>query len=462
MARLRAAEIAAAAGGVLVQGDRAAVFSSFGLDSRTIEPGGLFFAVVSERDGHEFVPAAAARGAAGAVVSHDIAISDESFVLIKVKDTVAALQDLARSVLARHPAKIVGITGSVGKTTTKEFAAALLGTFFRVHKSEGNLNNHLGLALSILRIEADHEIAVLEMGMSGTGEIRRLTGIAPPDVAVVTNVAPVHLAFLESLEAVGEAKGEMIDGLKPGGTAVLNGDDPWGKTLAKRASGRVIFFGFEKDAEVRASGLAYAGFDGLQFRLYYDGSVHDVRLPFLTEGQVENLLAALGVAWALGLRWETLQPGLAAIEPAAKRGKIIRLAMGITVVDDTYNSSPRALAMALRSYLNLPAGRWVAVLGDMLELGPEGKKYHEEAGRNARRLGWDVVAAVGPSARWIAAGARAEGLDASLTPEFATSEEAAKKIPEMLKPDDLVLVKGSRGLRMERIVERLISFFKEN
>jgi UDP-N-acetylmuramoyl-tripeptide--D-alanyl-D-alanine ligase len=462
MTRLRAAEIAAATGGTLVQGDRAAVFSSFSIDSRTIVSGGLFFAVIAERDGHDFVPAAAARGAAGAVVSHDIAVSDESFVLIKAKDTVAALQDLARSVLVRHPAKVVGITGSVGKTTTKEFTAALLGTFFRVHKSEGNLNNHLGLALSILRLEAEHEIAVLEMGMSGTGELRRLTGIAPPDVAVVTNVAPVHLAFLETLEAVGKAKGEIIDGLKPGGTAVLNGDDPWGKTLAKRASGRVIFFGFGNDAEIRASGLTYAGFDGLQFRLSYDGSVHDLRLPFLTGGQVENLLAALGVAQAFGLRWETLRPGLAALEPAAKRGRIIRLAKGITVIDDTYNSSPRALEMALQSYIQLPAGRYVAVLGEMLELGLEEKKYHEEAGRNARRLGWDVVASVGPSGRWITAGARAEGLAESLTPEFTTSEEAAEKIPEILEPDDLVLVKGSRGVRMERIVERLISSFKEH
>jgi len=462
MARLRAAEIAAAAGGTLVQGDRAAVFSSFSIDSRTIEPGGLFFAVIAERDGHEFVAAAAARGAAGAVVSHEIAVSDEAFVLIRVRDTVAALQDLARSVLARHPAKVVGVTGSVGKTTTKDFAAALLGTTFCVHKSEGNLNNHLGLALSILRLEAEHEIAVLEMGMSAPGEIRRLTEIAPPDVAVVTNVAPVHLAYLGTLEAVAEAKGEILDGMKPGGAAVLNSDDPWGKTLAERAPGRVIFFGFGNEAEVRASGLAYAGFDGLQFRLGYDGSAHDVRLPFLTEGQVENLLAALGVARVFGLRWETLQPGFAALEPAAKRGRIIRLAEGITVVDDSYNSSPRALEMALRSYMQLPAGRYVAVLGDMLELGPDAEKYHEEAGRSAPRLGWDVIAAVGPSARWIAAGARAGGLDADRTAEFETSEEAAGKIPALLRPDDLVLVKGSRGVRMERIVEKLISTFKEN
>jgi len=261
---------------------------------------------------------------------------------------------------------------------------------------------------------------------------------------------------------VAEAKAEILEGLKPDGTAVLNADDPWSKTLADRAPGRVITFGFSQDAEVRASGMAYAGYDGLQFRLHYDGAAREVTLPFLTGGQVENFLAALGVAAAFGLGWETLKPALAVLAPAAKRGNIIRLARGITVIDDTYNSNPRALDMALRSYINLPAGRWVAVLGDMLELGPEGDQYHEDAGRTAGRLGWDIVAAVGPAARRIAAGARAEGLDAARAPEFASSEEAAAKLPAMLKADDLVLVKGSRGVRMERIIERLTALMKEN
>ncbi|MHB8053959.1 MAG: UDP-N-acetylmuramoyl-tripeptide--D-alanyl-D-alanine ligase [Candidatus Aminicenantales bacterium] len=462
MARLRAAEIAAAVGGSLVSGDGAAVFESFGLDSRTIERGGLFFAVMAERDGHDFVPAAAARGAAGAVVSHDIAVSDASFVLIRVKDTIIALQNLARTVLAAHPARVVGITGSVGKTTTKEFTAALLGAAFRVHKSEANFNNHLGLALSILRLEADREIAVLEMGMSGQGEIRRLAEIAPPDVAVVTNVAPVHLAFLGTLDAVGEAKGEIIAALKPGGTAVLNADEAWGKTLAGRVRGKVIFFGFGMDADVRASGLEYLGYDGLRFRLDYDGASHDLRLPFLTDGYVRNLLAALGVARAFGLRWDALEPALSGLGPTAKRGRILRLAGGIVVIDDTYNSSPQALAMALRGYVHLPAKRRVAVLGDMLELGTEEKSYHMNAGRAVRRFGWDIVAAVGPRGRWIAEGAKAEGLPADQTFEYASGEDAVEKIPEILRPGDLILVKGSRGVRMERIVERLTSAFKEN
>jgi UDP-N-acetylmuramoyl-tripeptide--D-alanyl-D-alanine ligase len=462
MAPLRLSEIAAATAGSILRGDDGTVFASFGIDSRTIEPGGLFFAVVAERDGHDFVAAAATRGAAGAVVSRNVAPPHPSFALLKVRDTVAALQDLARAVLAARPVKVVGITGSVGKTTTKEFTAALLGPSFRVLKSEANLNNHLGLALSILKIEKNHEVAVLEMGMSAPGEIRKLTGIAPPDVAVVTNVAPVHLEFLGTLEAVAAAKAEILDGSKPGGTAVLNADDPWVRTFVRRAGGPVVRFGFGEDAEIRASDLVFLGLDGLRFRLGYDGADRDVRLPFLTDSHVRNLLAALGVARAFGLPWERLEKAVAGLGPTTKRGTILRLSAGITVIDDSYNSSPLALESALRGYAHLPARRRIAVLGEMLELGPEAPRYHEIAGRQAYNFGWDIVAAVGPLARTITKGARAEGLAASGILEFATSAEAADALPELIAPGDLVLVKGSRGVRMERIVERLSAVFKEN
>jgi len=280
-------------------------------------------------------------------------------------------------------------------------------------------------------------------------------------VAVVTNVAPVHLEFLGTLEAVAAAKGEILKGLKPGGTAVLNGDDSWGPTIARQAPGPVIFFGFGAEAEVRASDLAFLGFDGLRFRLRYAGTDRDIRLPFLTDSQVQNLLAALGVARAFGLPWERLAEAVAGLGPTTKRGTILRLAGGIIVIDDSYNSSPLALESALRGYSHLPAKRRVAVLGDMLELGPEAPRYHEAAGRQARRLGWDVVA-VGPLARAIAEGARAENLNPNRVLEFATSTEAADALPDFLAPDDLVLVKGSRGIRMERIIERLSAVFKEN
>jgi len=461
MARLHSSDIAAATGGTVIRGDASRTFSSFGIDSRTIIPGGLFFAIIAERDGHDYVAAAAARGAAGAVVSHDIPGADPSFVLFKVKDTVAALQDLARIVLAARTVKVVGITGSVGKTTTKEFVATLLAPSFRVLKSEANLNNHLGLALSILRIEDDDEVAVLEMGMSALGEIRTLTKIAPPDIAVITNVAPVHLAFLGTMEAIATAKGEILEGLKSGGTAVLNSDDGWGRTLAKRAPGPVIFFGNGDDAEIRASEFIPLGFDGLQFRLFYDGSDHILQMPFLAEMHVQNFLAALGAARALGLPWDRLEPAMAGLAPVAKRGMIIRLTDGITIIDDSYNSSPQALEAALRGYGRLPAKRHVAVLGDMLELGHEASTFHETAGRRAAQLGWDIVAIVGPLGRRIAEGARAEGLAANRILEFATSAEAADALPEFIAPNDLILIKGSRGVRMERIVDRLRDLFKE-
>jgi UDP-N-acetylmuramoyl-tripeptide--D-alanyl-D-alanine ligase len=224
----------------------------------------------------------------------------------------------------------------------------------------------------------------------------------------------------------------------------------------------VIFFGFGNTAEVRASELSFLGYDGIRFVLTYDGVSREIRLPFLTEGLVQNLLAALGAARAFGLPWEALEPALSRLSPASHRGRILRLAGDLAVIDDAYNSSPQALAMALKSYVHLPASRRVAVLGDMLELGSEEKTYHREAGRAAGKLGWNVVVAVGLRARWIVEGAREAGLPETAIREFATSEEAAGAIPGIVRPGDLVLVKGSRGVRMERVVESLSAAFKES
>ncbi|RPJ01176.1 MAG: hypothetical protein EHM31_06455, partial [Candidatus Aminicenantes bacterium] len=225
MARLRLDEIARTTGGAVLQGSPALSFGSYGIDSRLSVPGSLFFAVPGRRDGHDFVADARRKGAAGAIVSRPVAIDDPAFGLVRVPNVVAALQALAHEALACRPARVVGITGSVGKTTTKEFTAALLAPHFRVLKSEGNYNNYLGLALTLLRLECDDDLAVLEMGMSAPGEILALTRVAPPDVAVITNVSPVHLEFFAGLEEIARAKKEILDGAKPGATAVLNGDD---------------------------------------------------------------------------------------------------------------------------------------------------------------------------------------------------------------------------------------------
>jgi len=461
MARLSLDRIAALTGGVLVQGDRGIVCRGFGIDSRLIRPAELFFAVVAGRDGHDFVADAAARGAAGAVVSRDVSPAPPGFALLKVGDTVAALQALARAVLAERPLRIVGITGSVGKTTTKDFAAALLGTSDTILKSEGNFNNHLGLALSALKLEESHEVAVLEMGMNAPGEVRTLTAIAPPDVALITNVAPVHLAFLKTLDAVAAAKAEILEGMKPGGTAVLNGDDPRVRAMAGRAPGRVIFFGLSGEAEIRASRLESLGYEGWRFDLTYGGDIRQVRLPFLSASPILDLLAALGPAAAFGLPWEKIESRLPGLVLPANRGRVIRLGRGIILIDDSYNSNPVALEEALRSYGRLPASRRVAFLGDMLELGEGAAGFHRRAGRQAVREGWDFIVAVGALAPKILAGAKDAGLAAGRTAAFATSAEAADRAPALVEPGDLVLVKGSRGLRMEEVVARLEAEVKE-
>ena len=264
MAKLRLDEIARIAGGAILRGSPGLTFESFGIDSRLAAADELFFAVIGKRDGHDFVGAAADRGAAGAVVSRRVPLSAKDFGLVQVEDTVAALQALARDVLGRRPVKVVGITGSVGKTTTKEFTAALLAGRLRVLKSEGNFNNHLGLALSLLRLGQDDEAAVLEMGMSAAGELRTLTRIAPPDIAVITNVSPVHLQFFKGLDDIALAKKEILDGAKPGATAVLNGDDPLVMKIASGFPGRRVTFGRTRGCDVRAEDVIVPGLFGFR------------------------------------------------------------------------------------------------------------------------------------------------------------------------------------------------------
>jgi UDP-N-acetylmuramoyl-tripeptide--D-alanyl-D-alanine ligase len=466
MADLRLDRIAALARGTLVQGDPGLRVRDFGIDSRTIAPGGLFFGVVARRDGHDFVGEAASRGAAGAVISRDVPPTGEGFpgggfALVRVSDTVTALQMLAREVLAERPRTVVGITGSVGKTTTKDFAAAFLATRYSVLKSEGNFNNHLGLALSLLRLEPGQDAAVLEMGMSAPGEIRKLTAIAPPDVAVITNVNPVHLEYLKTLEAVAAAKAEILEGLKPGGTAVLNGDDPSTARIARSWAGRKIIFGRTPGCDVRAERVKSLGYDGFDLEIAYGPGRHTVRFPFLAETAVMNLLAALGTALALELPWDSLQPALASLRPASKRGLAHHLARGIVLIDDSYNSNPRAVEAALRSCGRLPARRRIAVLGDMLELGERAAAFHEQAGESAAREGWDILAAIGPMSRHTAEGARRAGMGSGAVLEFATSGEAAPTVLALLGEGDLVLVKGSRGIRTEIVVDAILKADKE-
>ena len=461
MAELSLGEIALRTGGRISQGDPSLRFSSFNIDSRLSQPGELFFAIVAKRNGHDFVHDAFSKGARGAVISQDIPPAGPAFALIRVPDTVAALQALAKSVLAEQAPRVIGITGSIGKTTTKEFTAALLSPCFRVLKSEGNFNNHLGLALSLLKLQPGHEAAVLEMGTSSPGEIRELTRIAPPDIAVITNVNPVHLEFFHSLEAIASAKKEILDGAKEDATAVLNGGDPFVQKIAQEWRGRRLSFGFSPACDIRASGIRKLGADGMTFELHLEGRAKRVRFPFFYEEYLSNLLAAVGAGHALSLPFEAMVDEIPRLTPFSGRGGLIQLDHGLQLIDDSYNSNPKALEAALKGLASLPAERRVAVLGDMLELGPAEADFHRQAGRQVAANGWDLLLAVGPLARHIAEGAVAAGLPRAQVLIFTTSDEAARSISTLIEDGDLILVKGSRGIKIERVVERLKDAFKE-
>jgi len=461
MAELRLDQIAEKTGGTIVQGSPTLVFRDFNIDSRLTKPGELFFAIVAKRNGHDYVSAAAGRGAAGAVISEATPAVDGNFALLRVPDTLLALRTLAKAVLDEREVKVVGITGSIGKTTTKEFTAALLAQKFRVLKSEGNFNNHLGLALTLLRIGPEHEAAVLEMGMSALGEIRSLTEIAPPDVAVITNIGPVHLEFLKTMENIAAAKKEILDGMNKDGQAVLNGDDPYVEKIAQGWTGRKLYFGFSSGCDIRIEHLERLGYDGFKLDLIYENNRRRIRFPFLAESYIYDLLAALGVARSFSLPFEKIEDVIKNFKPYAQRGVLLRLDRNIAVIDDSYNSNPRALEAALRGFSTLPARRRVAVLGDMLELGDTSVHLHKEAGEQATRTGWDILVTVGPQGRFIVEGARSAGLSPDRIFSFATSEEAADGILALLRESDLVLVKGSRGIQTEKIIDKMKNVLEE-
>jgi UDP-N-acetylmuramoyl-tripeptide--D-alanyl-D-alanine ligase len=461
VAELRLDETARRVKGRILRGIAGTRFSGYAIDARLVRPEDLFFAIIGNRDGHDYVAQAAANGALGAVVSRPVAAPGPDFALIEVEDTIRALQDLGRSVLLDVHPRVVGITGSVGKTTTKEFAAGILSARWSVLKSEKNFNNHLGLALSLLRLEKGHEVAVLEMGMSAPGEIAALARIAPPDVAVITNIHPVHLEFFGSLDGIARAKKEILDGMNPEGTAVLNGDDPLVEGIASSRKGRSVFFGRSARCDVRASGIGNRGYEGLSLDLGYGRESARIDLPFVYESFIDDFLAAAGAAFALSLPLEDVVAKAPTLTPFAMRGQLIPAGKGIRVLDDSYNSNPKALTEALRSLSILPAGRKVAVLGDMLELGPAERDFHFEAGRTAALSGWDLLVTVGPLARRMAEGATAAGMPGDRVVSFADSDEASRALPGLLEAGDLVLVKGSRGVRMEKIVENLREKGKE-
>ena len=447
------------------------------IDSRTVARGELFFAVRGERhDAHKFVAAALGAGALAAVIASERAREYEAALhsrLFCVDDPLAALQRLAREwrlEWGRSPGAsgtrrlLAGVTGSVGKTTTKEILAALLGTRVGTLRSPGNLNNLFGVPLTLARLGPEHDAAVIELGMSRLGEIARLAWMAQPEVGVVTRVSPVHLEFFASVEEIAVAKRELIDGLAGDDpVAVLNADDArvaaFAQVMERRGRGRVITFGISPGAHFRALRITERGLDGTELEYAGPAGGATLRLPLPGRHNALNALAALAAASCWGIGAAEAQRAFAAIAPGTMRGEILRFDAGYTVINDCYNSSPAALAAAVATLAHLPgAARRVLVAGEMLELGPSSAQLHREAGAQAAAFGnIDWIIGVQGDAAHILRGAAAAGHSPAHLRFFADAAEAAEFFPGFLGRGDLVLVKGSRGVRLERVVDSLVA-----
>lgn len=451
-----------ATGGRLLGISPVATFGVVSTDTRAIRPGDIFVALVGERfDGHDFVASALASGAGALVVSR-APQPLPSVPVVLVEDTLKALGDLA----AFHRATlrnlcVVAITGSSGKTTVKEMAAAILGQQCKVLKTEGNFNNLIGLPLSLLPVDVSHEVAVLEMGMNHPGEIARLTEIADPDVACIVNVQEAHLEGLGSIEGVARAKGELFAGLHDWATMVVNADDPRVAALAAAYPHKKVRFGADPQAEVRATHIRSLGEEGMAFTLHVLGEKHRVSLRCPGVHNVGNALAAAAIGHAVGLGIELIAVGLEGYVPFASRLQISTATGGLKVINDTYNANPGSMRAALATLVDLAGERKkVAVLGDMLELGEESCPAHRALGVEVARLGCNALLAVGEFARKTVEGARGFGMDPKLAKGFADKSELVTHLRKLevlgdLVAGDWILVKGSRGMRMESIVEDL-------
>jgi UDP-N-acetylmuramoyl-tripeptide--D-alanyl-D-alanine ligase len=443
----RAAEFMPATGNF----DSAAVATGYSIDSRTLQTGDLFFAVRGERlDGHDYVDAALSNGAVAAVVEgrHSQRFADKSRLLM-VEDSLLALQRLSAAVRRLWGKPLVGVTGSAGKTTTKECIAHVLATRYRVLKSQGNLNNQFGMPLQLLKLEPEHDIAVVEMGMSHAGEITALAELAQPDCGVVTLVAPVHLEFFESVAAIARAKYELIASLHAGGIAVLNADDEYVAQFGCDFHGTVVTFGSQKPADVSAENIQSRGAEGSAFDIVVGTDRASAKLPLLGEHSIYNALAGVAVGLQYGVSLEAAAESLATLSAGDKRGEILNIA-GATVINDCYNSNPKALNSMVRSLAQIPGQRRIVVAGEMLELGPSGEAMHREAGKQMVQNGVDLLLGVRGLAQAMVEGARHGGLHA----EFVnTPEEAGEWLKGEVKAGDVVLLKASRGVRLERALE---------
>jgi UDP-N-acetylmuramoyl-tripeptide--D-alanyl-D-alanine ligase len=453
-----AALVVKATGGRLVSGDPAAVFDGVSTDTRALVPGALFVALKGDRfDAHAFLAQALEGGVAGLLVTVAPAACGGAAVIV-VPDTLVALQELARAIRRASGARVVAITGSAGKTTTKEVTADLLEARYRVFRNRGNLNNHIGLPLSLIELRHGPDVAVVELGMNHAGEIRTLVGIAEPDVRVWTNVGDAHIGHFGSREAVAAAKAEILDLPVPGAVVVANADDPLVMRHVRASSSmRTTTFGEAAGADVRATDVVDRGFDGTSANVQTPAGPLQIDVPLPGRAHLQNVLAAVAVAVELDVDRTMIRARVAGLTPVARRGATARLPNGVRVVDDSYNASPSAVHAAIAALAATRTdGRRLLVLGDMLELGAQSEALHYACGAAAADAGIDVLVTIGGAdADAAARGALARGLSREHVHRFADSLSAAPAVADLLRPGDIVLIKGSRGTRTDLVADRL-------
>jgi len=431
--------------------DRNAMSVGYSIDSRTIRPGQLFFAVKGARfDGHDFVAQALAKDAVAAVIGNSqLGRFPVKSGLLVVDDALCALQTLGTAVRRLWGKPLVGITGSTGKTTTKEAIAHVLSHRFCVLKSEGNFNNHFGLPLMLLKLQPEHDVAVIEMGMSHAGEIAALAKIAQPEIGVVTNVAPVHLEFFDSVAGIARAKYELVQSLPAGGTAVLNADDEYVSQFGRDFHGNVVSYGVNHPADIGAENVETRGDLGSTFDVVVGDCRRPVVLPLIGTHNVYNALAAVAVGLDRGMSLEQTVEALRSLVPAEKRGQVVQLG-NIKVINDCYNSNPKALDAMVDTLAAMPAKRRIVVAGEMLELGPTAAELHSDAGAHIAAKKIDVLLGVRGLAEEMVETASAQGVEAQF---LATPEEAGEWLAGNGRDGDVVLLKASRGVKLEKALE---------
>src|SRR5215471_560512 len=449
---LSISQIADLAGAKLEQGDGKALVERISTDSRTIKKGELFVALRGENfDGHKFAEDVAKSGAAGAIVDLKWnGKAPKTFAIIRAEDTLLAYQNLAANYRKSLPIKVLGITGNNGKTSTKDFAASVLGRKFRVAKTQGNFNNHVGLPRTILDATSDHEVGVWELGMNHPGEIAALAKIAAPDAAIITNIGVAHIEFMGSRDAIATEKGALAEAVGAEGTVILNADDPFSKKIAERTRAQVILAG-TSEGMIRAIDIQQSA-DGSEFTIIEGAHRCRAQLPVPGIHMVQNALLAVAAGRAFGLSLEEAAAGLVSA-PLTKARLQIKEIHGVQFLDDSYNANPDSMKAALQTLVELDAdGKRIAVLGEMRELGKETQRGHEEVGECAASLGVDHLIGIGEMGAVIARAAEKAGLKESLA--VGSTSEAADRLIEIAEPGDLVLIKGSRLARTEEVIEQ--------